>query len=116
MRLRQAIAEADGLRPNAIGEETKAEWIEQLESRFAEVQQIKPPPPSHPEDKELLMPPPVDRVYVLWLAAMIDWAQLDGDLYAVDNAMYTQAYKEACAWWRRHNIPIINADGSRYEP
>ena len=116
MYLLEAIAEADKLRPNAIGEEIKAEWLEQVEATVADIQQIQPPPPSHPNDKELLMPPPMDRLYVFWLAAMIDWAQLDLDLYAVDKAMYEEALTEAKAWWRRNNVPIVRADGSRWRP
>lgn len=115
MRLKEAISQADALRPNAIGDEQKAEWVEQLERRFAETQQIQPRPASFPDDKELLMPPPVDRVYVFWLSAMIDWAQLDGDLYSIDMAMYNEAYKEAIAWWRRHNVPIVTASGARWK-
>ena len=68
------------------------------------------------KDKELLMPKPVDQVYVYWLAAKIDHQQADTELYAIDMAMYNQAYKDAIAWWRRHNLPIITATGARWEP
>ena len=116
MYLHESIAEADAIRPNTVGDEQKAEWVEQLERKFAEVQQIRPPDPSFPDDKELIMPVPVDRVYVFWLCAMIDWAQLDGDLYAIDMAMYNQAYTEACAWWRRNHVPIVTETGARWNP
>lgn len=116
MTLWQAIAEADALRPNTWGGEQKAAWIEELEAQFAENQQIRPKPHAWPDDKELLMPSPVDQVYVYWLAAKIDWANLDTEQYAVDMAMYNEAYKTAIAWWRRHNIPIITATGARWKP
>lgn len=116
MYLLEAIAAADALRPNTVEDKLKAEWLEDIETKFAEVQQIKVPAESFPEDKELLMPKPVDQVYVYWLAAKIDWAQLDLDLYAVDNTMYAQAFNDACAWWRRHNRPLVNAYGARLEP
>ena len=115
MYLMESMAEADALRPNTIGDEQKAEWIEQMERRFAETTQIPPRVSSFPDDKELLMPPPVDRVYVFWLCAMIDWAQLDGDLYAIDMSMYNEAYKEAIAWWRRNHVPIVNEAGARWK-
>lgn len=116
MRLKEAMAEADKLRPNTIGDEQKAEWLEQLDRRFAETQQIDPPPASFPDDKELLMPGPVDRVYVLWLCAMIDWEHVDTDLYAIDMEMYNEAYKDAIAWWRRHHRPIVTGTGARWRP
>ena len=34
----------------------------------------------------------------------------------IDMAMYNQAYKDAIAWWRRHNIPTITATGARWKP
>lgn len=116
MTLYEAIAQADALRPNTVGDEQKARWVEDLEAQFAETQQIQPRPASFPDDKELLMPRPVDQVYVYWLAAKIDWAQLDTEQYAIDQVMYEQAYKDAIAWWRRHNVPIITKTGARWEP
>ena len=116
MRLYEAIAQVDALRPNTIGDEQKARWIEDLEVQFAKTQQIQPRLASFPDDKELLMPRPVDQVYVYWLAAKVDWAQLDTELYAIDMQMYNQAYKDALAWWRRRNVPIIIRTGARWEP
>lgn len=115
MTLFETIAQADALRPNTIGDEQKAQWIEDLEVQFAETQQIQPRPASFPDDKELLMPRPVDQVYVYWLAAKIDWAQLDTEQYAIDQVMFDQAYKDAIAWWRRHNVPIVTATGARWK-
>ena len=115
MFLLNALAAADSLRPNTVSDEMKAEWIEDLETQFAEVQQVKPPQPSFPENKELLMPKPVDQVYIYWLCAMIDWAQLDLQLYQVDKAMFEEAHTFALAWWRRHNRPRVNERGARIE-
>ena len=61
------------------------------------------------------MPRPVDQVYVYWLAAKIDWAQLDTEQYAIDQVMYDQAYKDAIAWWRRHIVPVVTATGARWK-
>lgn len=116
MRLREVMAAADGIRPNTVDDALKARWIEELEAKFAETQQIKKPEEVWPKDKDLLMPKPVDRVYLFWLCAMIDWAQLDLDMYAVDQTMYEQAYKEACSWWRRHYPARIKEAGGRIEP
>lgn len=113
MMLRSAMAYADGLRPNTVDEALKAEWMYQLEGEFSETLQVELPERAWPEDQELIMPEPVDMVYVYWLCAMIDWAQLDMNLYQIDKAMYDQAYAAALAWWRRHHRPLVNEKGAR---
>lgn len=115
MYLHKAIAEADKLRPNTVDDEMKAAWLEQLEARLADVLQIEPPDPSWPDDKELMMPRPGDQMYVFWLCAMIDWAQLDLQMYQIDQMMFEESRKSAVAWWRRHHRPVVNPDGSRVE-
>lgn len=114
MQFRQAIAQADALRPNMIDEPIKAEWLYQLECEFAEMMKVKLP--SNPwlnggEDSKLLMPSPHDRAYVLYLCAMIDNAQQETALYANDMEMANSAISAAKAWWRRNNRP---AGGERF--
>lgn len=115
MYLRRAMAAADGLRPNTVDEVLKSEWLQQLEGEFAETLQVDIPEWKWPEDQELIMPAPVDQVYVFWLCAMIDWAQLDMNLYQIDKAMFDEAHASALAWWRRHNRPRVNEKGARIE-
>lgn len=114
--LRTAMAYADALRPNTVDEVLKSEWVKRLEGELAETLQVDIPEWKWPEDQELIMPAPVDQVYVYWLCAMIDWAQLDMNLYQIDKAMYDEAYASALAWWRRHNRPLVNGKGARIEP
>ena len=116
MYLRKAMSQADGIRPNAVDEELKAQWLRDLDAKVAETMQVDEPEWKWPEDQELLMPHPMDRVYVFWLCAMIDWAQLDMQLYQIDKAMYDEAWSEALAWWRRHNRPRVFGKGWRVEP
>ena len=116
MTARNAIAEADKIRPNAIGEEVKAGWLRDLDGEYAEVMQISLPEDHWPEDQDLLMPEPAARVYVYWLCAMIDWSQQDMEQYQIDQAMYESADAQARAWWRRMHRPRVNMDGSRWHP
>lgn len=111
MKLRKAMARADELRPNAISEEHKAEWVHQLEGRIAETLEAEPPENSWPEDRELLMPHPWDNVYELWLCCMIDFANTDLQRYQMDAAVYEAAYEQAVAWWRRNHRPTRESKG-----
>lgn len=111
MRVKEAIKRADALRPNAIAEERKADWVYELEGRLAETRHAPPlgvvPPPARawPADSALAMPPPYDMIYERYLCAMIDLANEDTDLYSNDMAMFESTYKDAIAWWRRTHRP-----------
>lgn len=113
--LRRAIAAADELRPNTVDEVLKSEWLQRLEGELAETLQVEEPEWVWPEDQELIMPSPADMLYVYWLCALIDWAQLDLDLYQIDRAMYEEAHAFALAWWRRHHRPLVDYKGARIE-
>lgn len=113
MFLRRAMAAADDLRPNTVDEVLKSEWLYSLEGELAETLQVEIPAWRWPEDQELILPPPGDMVYIYWLCAMIDWAQLDMQLYQVDMAMFEAAKTSAIAWWRRHHVPLVNEKGAR---
>lgn len=104
MKVRDAIAQADKLRPNKISDERKARWLFELDADFAETMETVPLEFTFPcEDTELLMPYPHDDVYALYLQAMIDFAQQDMELYENDMAMANAAADAAKAWWRRHH-------------
>lgn len=105
MRIKEAIAKADALRKNALTEEQKAEWLQQLELQLAEMLGKEPQAERWPADYELLMPAPHDRIYVLYLVAQIDYYNQETALYANDMAIYNAAVSEALAWWRRSNCP-----------
>lgn len=105
MTIKQAIARADALRPNALAEERKADWAEELEGRLALVMGTEVPARRWPQDRTLTMPAPYDSVYELYLCAMIDWANQETGLYANDMALFNAAWNAALAWWRREHDP-----------
>ena len=76
-----------------------------LDGKLAETLGVDAPAPSWPEDAVLLVPPPCDNVYELYLCAMIDFADQETGLYANDMAVFNAAVREARAWWRRHDCP-----------
>lgn len=88
-----------------ISEEHKAEWLNQLDGRLAEIMGVAAPVSPFPNDANLLMPAPYDHVYELYLCAMIDFANQDFDLYQTDYIMFNSALDAAKAWWRRHHVP-----------
>lgn len=107
-KLREVIAAADAMRPNAIDEEQKARWLYACDADIAETMRCPMPPfvwPLEGEDAELLMPYPHDDCYLPYLCAKIDDYNQDTDLYANDRATATAALSDARAWWRRHHMP-----------
>ncbi len=80
MKVKDAIAAADAVKPNAFSEETKFQWLRRLEGRLqAEVflmapAQIRELDLQYPADmdRELLVDPPYDDLYPLYLQARID--------------------------------------------
>lgn len=113
MYLKAAIAAADKLRPNTVEDEQKVKWLFSLEAEAADIMQAEIPDNAWPDDQELLLPEPVDDVYVYWLCAMIDWAQLDMQTYQIDQVMYDTALAHAKAWWRRKHPTRVDREGAR---
>ena len=102
MKVKEAIKRADALRPNAIDEEMKAEWLVRFDSEIAELMGIEAPILHWPEDQELLMPFPKDEIYPLYLMARIDLANEETALYQNDMIVANQAITESKAWWYRN--------------
>lgn len=111
MTYENAIASADLMRPNAVTEEQKITWLNELEMRFQEAQDANAPAGTVPAatvrrtSGTMKIPAPFDRVYVHWLCAMLDQALCETDQYANDMQLFNSAWQDARAWWRRHNRP-----------
>ncbi len=104
MTLKQAIVEADKLRPNAVPDALKAAWIFELEADLAEMMEVDEPKNTWPEsDSVLLMPDGHNSMYYLYLMAMIDNANEETALYANDMAVAQNAIDEARAWWWKNH-------------
>lgn len=101
MTLSEAIEQANYLRPNAIDDIPKQGWIRELEGELAEM--MGDDVPEVDSDSELLMPAPYDHIYPLYLAAMIDYAQEETQLYSVDIQIANSAIHQARAWWWRNH-------------
>ena len=105
MTVRQAIAQANTLRPNTLSDEIKSEWLNRVDGEMAQMMGKTPPQNKWPEDAPLLMPHPHDELYVLYLCARIDYYNQETTEYQNDMESYNQAVANARAWWRRENKP-----------
>lgn len=105
MKFTDAIAAADELRLNTVTDEQKHRWLYELECRVAEMMEREAPAYRFPSDDELLLPVQHQDVYVRYLVAMIDHFNGENELYANDITVFEDAYRDACAWWIRHNRP-----------
>lgn len=113
MRVCEAIKAADAVKPNAFDERTKFGWLNSLEGKIAaEVFLMSPPEVrqillSYPEDlqRELLVDPPYDDLYVQYLEAKIDAENGEYNKYADTMAIYNGTYTEFVCWFCQRYDP-----------
>ena len=95
------------MKPNAFSEETKFQWLRRLEGRLqAEVflmapAQIRELDLQYPADmeRELLVDPPYDDLYPLYLEARIDAENGEYNKYADSMTIYNSAYTAFVCWF-----------------
>ena len=104
MTLREAIARADAVKPNAFDTETKAQWLKELDGSIAVTVMLLPPLELSMlrydnMDCALLVDAPFDDLYPLYLAAKIDQANGEYNKYANSMEIYNARYQAFCAWF-----------------
>ena len=105
MTIFEAITRANTLRANTLGDAQKYAWLNDLDGQIAEMMGLDAPASTFPDDRELLMPPPHEEIYQLYLVAKIDYYNNEIDMYTNDLMVYGEMLAEAKAWWRRNNKP-----------
>ena len=116
--LKEALAQADSLVPNAYSQEQKTAWISELEGRIALNVQLLPREAlrryTYPEDleTELLLEFPHDDLYLAYLRAMIDLNNGEMDRYAVSGQVYNAKYGDYVRWYARTYEPAQAAPGA----
>lgn len=119
MTVLEAVAFADGVKPNAFTQEQKVRWLSELEGKLEReilhraAGALEPYPLPGEGDRELLAPFPYDKVYWMWLCAMVDFANGEYDKYANSMAMANDAYEGYATWYRRGHPPEGGAVGFR---
>lgn len=110
--INEVIGRVDRLKPNALEDKEKARYLLELDGRtYAELTRFDAPDALPPEkwpedgDKPLLVSPPYDNMYDLYLTAMIEFSLGEYSAYNNTAAMFDKAQKEYRAKYRRDHMP-----------
>jgi len=95
------------LKPNAFTNDEKTAWLKALDGRVASDVFLWPPAElagldySFRGDKgsELLVGPPYDDIYVMWLAAQIDAANGEFNRYQNSMQLFNENYGAFVRWF-----------------
>lgn len=107
MKVGDVIERVDAMKPNAFDSLAKVEWLNTLEGRIAaDVLLLAPAELGQlryrwPEDRdtELLLAPPHDDIYGLWLQAKIDEANGEYNKYQNTMQIYNEHYGNFVRWF-----------------
>lgn len=113
MKVGEAIAKIQKLKPDIYGDEILTSWLSELDGKYSVelMGQEEPVAYECPQDAEteLLVPVPYTNVYDLYLVSMIDWHNREMQSYENDKIMFSQADGEFRAWYRRTHRPASAA-------
>lgn len=111
MTLREVIERVDEIKPNAFSEDTKTMWLNECEGMvqtevllFAS-EDILVYDFDADKDAELLVKPPHDKLYWVYLAAMIDFANGEYNKYQNTMQMFNNSFNEFMGWYARTYRP-----------
>lgn len=117
MTVIEAINEIDQLKPNQYGIPEKVRWLSRLDRRIFE-QIILTHGYNEGEDPvefsgyteddtdaELLVGEPYDEIYVHWLAAQIDYNNLEFDGFNATNALFESVFSAFQRAYNRSHMP-----------
>lgn len=121
MKILEAITRLDELQPNSFSSEEKVMWLEQLDRElWREVictheggAEIQEPCYNHETDdeRELLVEPPYDIIYLHWMQSRIDYALAEFGRFNNSNAAFEA---DRMAWrlcYHRTHMPVQKARG-----
>lgn len=118
MILKPLIDMVDIIKPNAFPYGVKTEWLNEVEGMvqtdimLLAIDDITRY--TYPDDAatELLVRPPHDKLYAVYLTAMIDFANGEYDKYSNTMQLFNSYWGEYVRWYNRHYRP---ADGRAVE-
>lgn len=104
----KVIERIDRLKPNSYSEEDKLSWINELDGMVQRlvIQSDTINQYSYPEDldKELIIPPPFDDVYALFIEAKIDYYNREYANYNNSATMFDAQFSEYKKAYIRDNM------------
>ena len=115
MKICDVIGWADEIKPNAFSDEVKMGWLNSLEGRvmagvfLLSAAGISEYGYAHPRDMdtELMVKPPHDDIYGLWLAAKIDEANGEYDKFANSSQIFNAHYASFTRWFADTYNPAL---------
>lgn len=111
LTLADAISRVDGIEPNAYTNEQKAAWVSECEGKVYTEVFLLTPYEFHPltyaadASTELAVMPPHDKLYPLYLQAMVLYANGEYDRYTNAMALFNSAWGEFVRWFARVYSP-----------
>ena len=117
-KLNDVLSYVDEIRPNAFTDEHKLKWLNELEGTIQQLVLRRKPEETVlyqlPGDgvTELLAPFPHDKVYWMYLCAMLDFANGEYSKYQNSMAMFNAAYGEYEKWHMRGTAVTYAPGGS----
>lgn len=119
MTLNDCISEIKAIEPSAYSDQQLARWVMRADDSIATVIYLmQPEDVSRPDltansgdySFPLLAPSPFDKLYPLYLHAMIHYANSEYDRYQNDMELYNEAYGEFARWFAAEYEPALTAD------
>lgn len=113
MKICEAIAEADRLKPNAVKAIDKIRWLYRLDEKIKRdiidthegaIDTVLEPYTEADTDRELLVLEPYADIYVHYLEAQIDYANLEYDGYGSTSAMFEASFEDFRNDYNRHHM------------
>lgn len=104
MKIHEAIAEVDHLKPNMFDEKVKITWLSRLDTRIyqeiicthryneGEEEITFDGYTENDGETELLVGQPYDEMYVRWLEAQIDYNNMEFDGFNASNSVFESIY------------------------
>ena len=115
MTIRNAIKNADRLKPNGYDDVQKVMWLNELDRKiFNDVISTHKNAPKEfsgynentDVETELLVCDDYSDLYTYYLAAMIDYYNNETARYSNDMAMYNSVYNNYTRWYNRTSEPV----------
>ena len=113
MTINELMTRLDDLTPNQYGADHKLRWLNEVEQAIH--REILLPhegdrpdaftPYEAADDTELLIPPPYDRVYLLYLESRIHYHNGETLRYNNAAAAFQTAWEELRGWYNRTHMP-----------
>lgn len=116
----QIISMVDEIRPNAFSSAVKVAWLNEVEGRIqSEVllmgpEEVKTYVWETDQNTQVLVHPPYDNLYGLYLAAMIDFGNGEYNKYQNDMAMFNEALGGYIRWFAANYEPV-QGDGPKWK-